>query len=185
MLSLLYSISKPIAFSPLAFTVSTVSADGARYVITAHQRNTAGEDHDSAAAGRVEAVEGLAGLRHICKVLRRQQERGRGKGLVYSNLDTAQPGIFHPSERLELPSVIDNRDIHRLAYLLRFLLGRLDYRLGLLERNRFSCHGVASFLVVLVVRYTYGLWPVSAALSLRLMSLALYLKVCAVPVRTR
>jgi hypothetical protein len=44
---------------------------------------------------------------------------------------------------------------------LRFLLGSRDYRLGLIKRNRFSCQRVASFLVVIVVRDTYGLGGLS------------------------
>jgi hypothetical protein len=141
---------------------ATTDAYGTRYVVTAHQRNTAGEVHDPPAVCRLKAVEGLAGLGNLGEILGlKVRKRRRGECFVYGDVYAAQPGILHPGERLELPPIIDNRDIHRLAYLFRFLLGSRDYRLGFLERNRFSCQGVASFLVVIVVRDTYGLGRLS------------------------
>src|SRR5215216_2915975 len=106
------------------------------YFSVAHQRDTAGEVDDPTVVGRLEAVERLPRLRHPGEVLGRHKERGRGEGLVYGDVYATEPGVFHARERLQVPPVVHDRDVHGLPDLPGLLHGGLDHRLGLLEQDR-------------------------------------------------
>ena len=111
-------------------------AYGAGDLVAAHQHDSAREDDDPAVVGRLEAVERLSRLRHLCQVPCRHLERGRGESLVNRDVYAAQPGVFHTRESLQVPAVVHDSDVHGLADLLRLLHGSLDDLLYLLEQDR-------------------------------------------------
>jgi hypothetical protein len=64
-----------------------------------------------------------------------QDEGLRGEGLVDGDVDAAKPRPIHPRERREVGAGINDRDIHRLADLLRLHNPHFNDPLGL-----FHCH---------------------------------------------
>ena len=89
-------------------------------------RDAACEDHHPAVVRYVDAEELVARLAVAAKLQRRDIECLRGEGLVDGDVDAAKPRPIHAHESREIGAGIDDRDIHRLADLLRLLDRRLQ-----------------------------------------------------------
>jgi hypothetical protein len=80
------------------------NAHGADHFPVALQRNSAGENDNAAASGRMDSEEPLSGLAFLRKILRWKVERKARVRLVYSGVDAANPGTVHADVRHKVPS---------------------------------------------------------------------------------
>src|SRR5690606_13730062 len=96
--------------------------DRADHLVALTERDPAREDHYTAAVRDVDAVELLAWLAQVRKVLRADVERARSPRLVDRYLHTSHPCIVHAHMRDEIAPCIDDGNVHRLLDFLGLFL---------------------------------------------------------------
>jgi len=89
-------------------------ADSADYLAVLLDGDAAGEDHDLAVVGGVDAEELVAGLGVGGEVLGGDVEGAGGPGLFDGDVDGAEPGVFHAFEGEEVAAGVDYSDVHGL-----------------------------------------------------------------------
>src|SRR5271170_2561110 len=77
---------------------ATTNSDGTDDFAVLFERDAAGEDHDLAVVGGVDAEELVAGLRVLGEVFGGDVEGARGPGLLLRDVDGAEPGVCHALE---------------------------------------------------------------------------------------
>src|SRR3954447_6939846 len=115
--------------------VAAADAHRADDLAVALERDAAGEDHDTAPVGLLDAVELATGLRIGTELGRRQVERPRRERLVDRDVDAADPRAVHAHVRDEVAAGVDDRDVLRLPDLARALLSGGRHAAGILERH--------------------------------------------------
>jgi hypothetical protein len=112
---------------------AAADADGADDFAVLLDGDAAGEDHDLAVVGGVDAEELVAGLREGAEGSGFDVEGAGGPGLLLGDVDRADPGAVHALEGEQVSAGADDRDVHGLLNLFGLLGGGGDDAAGVFE----------------------------------------------------
>ena len=121
----------------VVFADAAGDADGADDFAVLFDGDAAGEDHDLAVVGGVDAEELVAGLGVFAEVFGGDVEGAGGPGLFDGDIDGAEPGVFHALEGEEIAAGVDDRDVHGLTDLFGLFGGGGDDAAGVGELDGF------------------------------------------------
>jgi hypothetical protein len=125
-------------YSLILLPGATAYADAAHHLVTALERNAAGEDHHASVIRSVNAKELIAGLAMRGEILGSNIEGASGPRLVLRDVDTADPRLIHTDVRYQVPAGIHYGNVHGLADLRRFLFGGGDDSSCVCEGNHYD-----------------------------------------------
>src|SRR5262245_51341637 len=107
----------------LVLRAESAYPDPTDHLVAAFQRNAAGEDHNAALIGHMDAEKLLPRLAVLRKILCRDIEGPCSPGFIDRDVDAADPGVIHPDVGHEVATAVHDGDVHGLADFDRLLLG--------------------------------------------------------------
>src|SRR5271170_5293754 len=114
----------------ILFAGAAADADGADYFSVLLEWDAAGEDHDLAVVGGVDAEELISRLRVRGEIFCGDVEGTGGPGLFDGDVDGAEPRVVHADVGDEVASGVGYGDVHGLTDFGGFLFGCGDDAAG-------------------------------------------------------